>query len=175
MGGSTGTQKKSNWGFFDIFQVFGVGEGLGGSGNPFFIPWNRFFIIKPNFEKVKKSSFYKICILLITHHLRRAKITPLPQWKSPHSTLYIHRVKPQKIDVLKNLEFYMVFCTVQYCTALYSTVQHCTVLYIAVRYCTVQYCTVLYSTQGPLGSPGVPPGTLGEGRRTYGHARPQRR
>ena len=29
---------------------FGVGEGPGGSGNPFFIPRNRFFIIKSNFE-----------------------------------------------------------------------------------------------------------------------------
>ena len=72
----------------------------------------------------KKSVFYKICIWLITHHLRRAKITPLPQWNSPHSTLFIHRVKPQNIDFLKNLEFYMVFCTVLYSTAQYSTVLH---------------------------------------------------
>ena len=75
---------------------------------------------KKQIGKIKKSIFYKICILLITHHLRRAKITPLAQWNSPHSTLYIHRVKPQKIDFLKNLEFYTIFCTVQYCTALYS-------------------------------------------------------
>ena len=93
-----------------------------------------------------KNRFYNLCILLITHHLRRAKITPLPQWKSPHSTLHIHRVKPQKIDILKNLEFYTGFCTVQNCTVLYSTVQYSTVQYCTVLYSTVQYCTVLYST-----------------------------
>ena len=78
MGSSTGTPKKKIAVFGPFSEFFGVG-GPGGSGNPFFMFRNRFFIIKSNFEKVKKSSFYKICILLITHHLRRAKITPLPQ------------------------------------------------------------------------------------------------
>ena len=55
----------SNFGFVMFFIVFGpfsigVGEGPGGSGNPFFIPRNRFFIIKSSCEKVNKSSFYTI-------------------------------------------------------------------------------------------------------------------
>ena len=38
----------------------------------------------------------------MAHHLRRSKITPLPQWSFLHSSLYIRRVKPQKIDILKS-------------------------------------------------------------------------
>ena len=50
--------------FFVFFRRFSgsgkVGEGLGESGNLFFMPRNRFFIIKSSSGKSKTSSFYTI-------------------------------------------------------------------------------------------------------------------